>query len=58
MTHADVRVSHGVVYVRGTVKAIRGSSVIDVRSEMEIIARILRTKPEVKDVVLDCMYRT
>jgi hypothetical protein len=57
MTLADIRVSHGVVSVRGTVRAIRGSNIIDLRHEMEIIARVLRQKPEVRDVVLDCMYR-
>jgi len=49
---------HGVCYIRGTVKAIRGSNIPDIRSEMEIVAKVLRAKPEIKDVVLDCIYRT
>lgn len=56
-TMADIRVSHGVLYVRGTIKTIRGGPA-DPRSECELIARILRTKPEIRDVVLDCSYRT
>jgi hypothetical protein len=58
LTLADIRVMHGTVYIRGTVKAIRGSHINDIRAEMELIARILRQKAEVRDVVLDCMYRT
>lgn len=48
---------HGTLYVRGTVKAYRGSNVIDVKSEMELIARVLRQKPDIRDVILECMYR-
>lgn len=57
VTMADVRVSHGVVYVKGVVKPVRGGPP-DVRAECELIARILRTKPEIRDVVLDCIYRS
>jgi hypothetical protein len=54
---ADLRVSHGVCYVRGTVSAERGSNIGDLKAEMELIARILRAKPEFRDVVLDCRYK-
>ena len=57
-TLTDIRVMHGIVYFRGTVKALRGSNIHDIKHEMELIARVLRQKPEVRDVVLDCMYRT
>jgi hypothetical protein len=57
MTLADIRVNHGVVYIRGTVRPVRGSNIPDVRSEMEIIARVLRQKAEIRDVVLDCLFR-
>jgi hypothetical protein len=58
VTQADVRVMHGVCYVRGAVKAIRGSNIPDIRVEMEKVAKILRQKPEIKEVILDCIYRT
>jgi osmotically-inducible protein OsmY len=48
----DVRVSHGVVYLRGTVRKIRGYD-FDLRKEMEIICTILRQKPGIRDVVND-----
>lgn len=58
LTQADLRVMHGICYVRGSVRALRSANITDLRSEMEKIAKILRTKQEIKDVVLDCIYRT
>jgi hypothetical protein len=58
VTYADIRCMHGVCYIRGTVKAIRGSNIPDIRAEMEKVGKILRSKPEIKDVVIDCIYRT
>ncbi|HWA82843.1 MAG TPA: hypothetical protein VG820_05400 [Fimbriimonadaceae bacterium] len=57
MTMADLRCMHGTLYVRGTVKAYRGSPITDIRAEMEIIARVLRQKPDIRDVILECVYR-
>ncbi len=54
---ADLRVSHGVVYVRGTLKTIRGGPT-DVKHEVDIIARALRTRPEIRDVVIDAVFRS
>lgn len=54
---ADIRASHGVVYVRGVIKPIRGGAT-DIKAECELIARVLRVKPEIRDVVLDCVYRS
>jgi len=58
LTQADLRVMHGICYVRGSVRALRSSNITDLRAEMEKIAKVLRTKQEIKDVVLDCIYRT
>ncbi len=55
-TRADVRVVHGVLQIRGKIGIARSSAVSDLRSEMELIARVLRSKPEIRDVVLDCTY--
>ncbi|MDW8106766.1 MAG: BON domain-containing protein [Armatimonadota bacterium] len=52
----DVQVYHGVVYIRGTVSALRGHD-IDIKAEMELIRRILRQRPGVRDVVIDVIYR-
>ncbi|MCS6919878.1 MAG: BON domain-containing protein [Fimbriimonadales bacterium] len=52
----DVQVFHGVVYLRGTVSGMRGHNV-DIKAEMEVIRRILRQRPGIRDVVLDVIYR-
>jgi hypothetical protein len=54
---ADIRVLHGVVYIRGTIGAERTAHYLDVKEEVERIARLLKQRPEVRDVVLDAMYR-
>lgn len=52
----DVRVTHGVVYLRGTVRRIRGYD-FDLEREMAIIYNILRQKPGIRDVVSDVVIR-
>jgi hypothetical protein len=49
---------HGICYVRGSVRALRNANIPDLKSEMEKIAKILKTKQEIKDVIMDCIYRT
>lgn len=56
ITMADIRVMHGVAYIRGTIKPMRGGG--DPKSEVELIVRALRTKPEIRDVVVDATFRT
>lgn len=56
-TLADIRVSHGVVYLRGTIKPMRGGTE-DPREEVAIIAKALRCRPEIRDVVIDCVFRS
>lgn len=58
MTLADVRVSHGVVYIRGTLRPEGRNASVNLKEECERIARNLRTRPGVRDVVLDVLYRT
>ncbi len=53
----QIYVMHGIVYFRGQVKATRGHQ-IDLKTEMEKIGTILRTKQEIRDVVIDVIYRT
>ena len=58
LTLADVRVMHGVCYIRGTLSAVKGGAVADLKTEVEQAARVLRQKQEIRDVILDCIYRT
>jgi hypothetical protein len=55
-TRADIRVMHGVCYIKGIVSPIAGSSIKDIRTEMEHIRHILRQKPDIRDVVIDCQF--
>jgi hypothetical protein len=57
LTLADLRVMHGVVYLRGTVQAERGATYGNVREETERIARLLRSVQGIRDVVVECSYR-
>ena len=56
-TMADLRCLHGVLYIRGTVRPYRGANITDIKSEMEIIARVLRQKADIRDVILECTFR-
>lgn len=58
ITLCDLRVMHGVCHIRGTVRAAASANIPDLRSEMEKIAKILRTKSEIKDVIIDCTFRS
>ncbi|MBC8065004.1 MAG: hypothetical protein H7Y17_09250 [Chlorobia bacterium] len=57
-SQADIRVMHGVCYIRGQLRAIRSANIPDLKIEMEKIAKILRTKAEIKEVVIDAIFRT
>ena len=56
-TLMHVGLSHGVVRIGGQVRAMRGHA-LDVRSEMELVAKVLRTKPGIREVVIDCIFRS
>jgi len=56
ISRADVNLRRGVLHIRGNVSAMRGCSFKDLKSEMELVARVLRQKSEIRDVVLDCHY--
>jgi hypothetical protein len=55
-SRADVRVMHGVCHIRGVVIPTKDATFEDIRLEMEHIRHILRQKPGIRDVVLDCQY--
>lgn len=52
----DVRAVHGIVYIRGQVRRLRGHDV-NLEHEMEIIRRVLKSKPGIRDVIMDVTYR-
>lgn len=56
ITRLDVKAMHGVVYLRGSIAKLRGHNV-DLRHELEIINRVLRGKPGIRDVIIDVSTR-
>jgi hypothetical protein len=54
---ADIQVLHGVIYLRGTIQRMSTGEYDDLKVEVAHIARLLKQKPEVRDVVVDAAYR-
>jgi len=58
LTHTDLRVTFGVLYIKGTVSAMRGATFKDAKAELELVSRVMRQRAGIKDVVIDVRYRT
>ncbi len=52
----DVRVHHGVVYLSGEVREIRGQP-NNLRKEMEILHKVMRSHAGIRDVVDECRLK-
>jgi osmotically-inducible protein OsmY len=48
--HLEIKVVNGVCYLNGEVRPVRGVNV-DLESEIEMIQRLLKSLPGIKDVV-------
>lgn len=57
ITQADLRVTHGVAYIRGAIKTVKGGPT-DIKKELEIISKAVRGGGVIKDVVIDCAIRS
>lgn len=53
---SDIQLRRGTLTVRGIVGAMNGSNVGDPKREMEVVGRVLRQRPDIKDVVIDCTF--
>jgi hypothetical protein len=56
ITQLDIHVHHGVVYLRGIVKRMRGHE-LDLNHEIQIICHMLRARPDVRDVINEVTIR-
>lgn len=56
-TQCDIRSTHGVVYIRGVLKAYGGAPYSDLRTEAERVARVLRQKAGIRDVIIEVQYK-
>lgn len=52
----DVKAMHGVVYLRGVVRPLRGHEV-DLNHELQVINRVLRSKPGIREVIIEVEVR-
>lgn len=51
-TRIIVSASHGIVYLRGEVRRLRGHD-LNLKDELELIRRLLRSKEGIRDVHVD-----
>ncbi len=56
-THADIRVANGVCTIRGVLKPMKGGPA-DMKSEIGLVARILRQRAGIREVVLEATIRS
>jgi osmotically-inducible protein OsmY len=49
----DVRVVHGVCYMRGTLSKLRSHPEVDLEHESEVIRKVIRQVQGIRDVVWD-----
>jgi len=52
----DVYVTHGVVYLRGTIRPVRGHD-IDLQQEISILMSVLKQKQGIREVINELQNR-
>jgi hypothetical protein len=56
ISRSDLYVMHGVLYMRGEVKAMPNANFNDISHEMALVTKILRQRPEIRDIVLEIKH--
>ena len=56
ISRAVIFAAGGTIYMTGSIKKIRGYT-FDLKHEMEVISRVVRSKPHVQGVVLEVEFR-
>lgn len=51
-----IQISHGLVILRGQVRPLRGHQ-LNIEEEMQRIAKAIKQRPGIRDVVLDVTYK-
>lgn len=57
LTMADVRVQHGVCFVRGMLKAAPKWDIPSVEKEAHLVAGIIKRQATIKECVMECTYQ-
>ncbi len=55
-TLVDVRVIHGVCYMRGIMRKLRTHPDVDLDHEAEVIRKVLRQQPGIREVVWEVQF--
>lgn len=53
VSRADIRVNHGICYVRGAVSAMPGANSTNMEEELHHAVRAIRQQPEIREVILE-----
>ncbi|CAN5373893.1 hypothetical protein BH11ARM2_BH11ARM2_20120 [soil metagenome] len=53
---ADLHVTHGVLHVGGIIQIPGRSDRAEIKHDIEIVVRVLKTRPEFRDVVVETVY--
>jgi len=56
ISRADLQVRHGILTVRGVIGVPHSIQHDDFKHEMELIQRMLRSRPDFRDVVIDAIF--
>lgn len=56
VNQADIRVMHGVCYIRGVVRPIKGGPA-NVKAEIELLGRAMMNSKRLRDCVVDVIVR-
>ena len=57
LSMADIRVSHGICYIRGTIQFIKGREGESKEASMGHVIKALRQQAEIRDVVCEYTLR-
>jgi|LauGreDrversion4_2_1035121.scaffolds.fasta_scaffold138312_4 hypothetical protein len=56
ISRSDLYVMHGVLYMRGEVKPMPNATFVDMNAEIGLVTKILRQRPEIRDLVLEVKH--
>lgn len=57
MARMDLRVQKGICYIRGIVAPLPGVTMENMETAMEHCGQLIRQKPEIRMVVIECTYQ-
>ncbi len=53
ITRADIRVAHGICHIRGWLSKMPHASFEDLEEEVHHLVKVIRSRPEIRDVALE-----